>query len=264
MAQAYPCCSKEDNIMNGTISKMGQSQTGTISWDNHPTMGLPQQWGPSTIMTSPQMGQHVHQPIMSTAMAITHTTVRQGWDHSSRSNDREKQKSGTFLPPPQRRRFIPIINHEKIIKKKCPSSNPTSEHRFPRKYYPLFHRSRPGKTLTDDKNIFSKNHVQIQQGNKHKKLSPSGQKCVCSKESTCIFDRSWDKKGFASHVVRVRRKPNPNLIAEILMTHTTRLVLAKMKTTKQTSVLDFHWPCRILVWFHSGILMSSGGSQVGP
>ena len=117
MAQAYPCWPKEDNIMNGTISKMGQSHYGTISWDNHPTMGLPQQWHWSTIMTSPQMGQHVHQPIMSTAMAITHTTVRQGWDHSSRSNDREKQKSGTFLPPPQRRRFIPIINHEKIIKK---------------------------------------------------------------------------------------------------------------------------------------------------
>ena len=97
-----------------------------------------------------------------------------------------------------------------------------------------------------------------------KNLSPSGQKCVCSKESTCIFDRSWDKKGFASHVVRVRRNPNPNLIAEILMTHTTRLVLAKMKTTKQTSVLDFHWLRRILVWFQSGILMSSGGSHVGP
>ena len=43
------------------------------------------------------------------------------------------------------------------------------------------------------------------------------------------------------------RNPNPNLIAEILMTHTTRLVLAKMKTTKQTSVLDFHWLRRILV-----------------
>ena len=70
-------------------------------------------------MTSPQMRQHVHQPIMSTAMAITHTTVRQGCDHSSRSNVREKQKSGTFLPPPQRRRFIPIINHEKIIKKRA-------------------------------------------------------------------------------------------------------------------------------------------------
>ena len=28
------------------------------------------------------------------------------------------------------------------------------------------------------------------------------------------------------------RNPNPNLIAEILMTHTTRLVLAKMKNNK--------------------------------
>ena len=209
------------------------------------------------------MGQHVHQPIMSTAMAITHTTVRQGWDHSSRSNDREKQKSGTFLPP-LKEGGLSQSSTMKKSSKKCPSSYPTSEHGSSRKYYPHFHRSRPGKTLTDGKNIFSKNHVQIQQGNKHKKLSPSGQKCVCSKESTCIFDRSWDKKGFASHVVRVRRNPNPNLIAEILMTHTTRLVLAKMKTTKQTSVLDFHWPCRILVWFQSGILMSSGGSHVGP
>ena len=50
-----------------------------------------------------------------------------------------------------------------------------------------------------------------------KNLSPSGQKCVCSKESTCIFDRSWDKKGFASHVVRSRRNPNPNLIAIVLI-----------------------------------------------
>ena len=168
MAQAYPCWPKEDNIMNGTISKMGQSHYGTISWDNHPTMGLPQQWHWSTIMTSPQMGQHVHQPIMSTAMAITHTTVRQGWDHSSRSNDREKQKSGTFLPP-LKEGGLSQSSTMKKSSKKCPSSNPTSEHGFPRKYYPHFHRSRPGKTLTDGKNIFSKNHVQIQQGNKHKK-----------------------------------------------------------------------------------------------
>ena len=116
---------------------------------------------------------------MSTAMATTHTTVRQGWDHSSRSNDREKQKSGTFLPPPQRRRFILIINHEEIIKK-CPSSNPTSEHGFPRKYYPHFHRSKPGKTLTDGKNIFSKNHVQIQQGYKHKKINHQVDKNACA------------------------------------------------------------------------------------
>ena len=158
-----------------------------------------------------------------------------------------KNKKQAHFCPPLKEGGLSQSSTMNKSSKKSPSSNPTSEHNFSRKYYPHFHRSRPGKTLTDGKNIFSKNHVQIQQGNKHKKLSPSGQKCVCSKESTCIFDRSWDKKGFASHVVRVRRNPNPNLIAEILMTHTTRLVLAKMKTTKQTSVLDFHWLRRILV-----------------
>ena len=91
-----------------------------------------------------------------------------------------KNKKVAHFCPPLKEGGLSQSSTMKKSSKKCPSSNPTSEHGFPRKYYPHFHRSRPGKTLTDGKNIFSKNHVQIQQGNKHKKINHQVDKNACA------------------------------------------------------------------------------------
>ena len=66
-----------------------------------------------------------------------------------------KNKKVAHFCPPLKEGGLFQSSTMKKSSKKCPSSNPTSEHGFPRKYYPHFHRSRPGKTLTDGKNICS-------------------------------------------------------------------------------------------------------------
>ena len=210
------------------------------------------------------MGQHVHQPIMSTAMAITHTTVRQGWDHSSRSNDREKQKSGTFLPPPSKKEVYPNHqpwkNHQKSALVQIPPANTVfreniihiSTDQGRAKPWPMEKIYSQRTMFKSSKEINIKNYHQVDKN----ACAPKNQHAYLTALGT--------KRASLAMLFVCGANPNPNLIAEILMTHTTRLVLAKMKTTKQTSVLDFHWPCRILVWFQSGILMSSGGSHVGP
>ena len=152
-----------DNLKDGTIPK----------WDN--LMGQSPHNG-----TTPTMTLINHHDISSngtTCSSTNHVNRHGNYAHYSQTRVRSffkikwsgKTKKWHIFAPPLKEGGLSQSSTMKKSSKKCPSSNPTSEHGFSRKYYPHFHRSRPGKTLTDGKNIFSKNHVQIQQGNKHKK-----------------------------------------------------------------------------------------------
>lgn len=157
-----------------TISWMGQSQR----WDN-PTMGqslgtITPQWDyPNNDIDQPSWH------LLKWDNMFINQSCQPPWQLRTLQSDKGeiilqdqmigKNKKVAHFCPPLKEGGLSQSSTMKKSSKKCPSSNPTSEHGFPRKYYPHFHRSRPGKTLTDGKNIFSKNHVQIQQGNKHKK-----------------------------------------------------------------------------------------------